>query len=129
MAKRGPNFELRQRRRRFAFARAKWLYEMLLRSMGYACAGCGEAEPSLLQVDHIDGITWDRRALRYDARINRYVQEFAEGEVRLRCLCIHCNSARNQSVFGYRRQPGDDDLSPGWVYDHDDVSNMPDAPF
>jgi hypothetical protein len=119
--KRGPRYACNKRRRERAFERAKWLYEMLLRSLGYACAQCGEAEPSLLQVDHVDGITWRHRALRYDARVARYVREWAEGEARMRCLCVHCNASRNQSVHGYARQPGDDDLSPGWVWDHDEV--------
>ena len=107
--RRGPNWAANRMKRARDLNRAAERFAALIQLLGGACAHCEETEPTLLSVDHIDGITWDRRALRVDARVGRYVREFTEG-VRLRVLCLHCNS-----VDGRARQLAEQDL--------------PDAPF
>ena len=71
--------------------RARWLQEMVIRSLGAKCVDCGTEDLTLLSVDHVNGITFDRRRLRYDARVERYIEELVGG-VALRCLCLMCNS-------------------------------------
>lgn len=128
----GPNYEQRRTHRQKAFARAKWLPEMLLRSLGGECANCGEADLSLLTVDHVDGVTYDRYALRYDARVQRYVAEFANG-VRLRALCMSCNGRFGWMVqHGIEVEVGTNDVTEeeridSWLESH--PKELPDAPF
>jgi hypothetical protein len=65
---------------------------------------CGEDNPTLMSIDHVDGIRWNRYALRYDARIGKYVAEYEAG-VRLRVLCLPCNGRD-----GRTRQDVDEDV-------------------
>lgn len=90
-ARRGPRWAWRRARRQAAFERARYHYRCLIDSLGGRCECCGCEDPTLLSIDHVDGITWVRRELRYDARIARYIEEWCEG-VRLRVLCLLCNS-------------------------------------
>lgn len=94
---------------------------MLLRTLGGECAVCGEENLSLLTVDHKDGVTYDRYALRYDARVNRYIEEYVNG-VALRCLCLVCNGRFGR--IAQLRQPGEDDVPP-----LDPYAELPEAPF
>lgn len=57
------------------------------------CAKCGDqvADPSLLQVDHMNGKAWSARKLSPTARVARYRREHAIG-IPLRALCGGCNS-------------------------------------
>ena len=127
------------RRRANAMKRAKWLQEMVVRSLGAKCDNCGVEDLSMLSVDHPRGITWDRRKLRYDARIEKYIWELVNG-VELRCLCLVCNGR-----FGREMQQAKLD-EPGAVADaldavHTDLQDsiagvtknvtedLPEAPF
>lgn len=57
-----------------------------------ACDECGALwVPDMLEVDHVDGITWDDRAVNSGQRVDRFWDEFNTG-VRLRALCKSCNS-------------------------------------
>jgi hypothetical protein len=91
----GPNWKANRVKRARAFERAKARFVALISALGGCCAECGEDNASLMSVDHCDGITWDRRSLRYDARVSRYVREHTEG-VRLRVLCLPCNGRDGQ---------------------------------
>lgn len=127
---RGPNYEKRRAHRQQAFERARFLSEMLRRTLGGECAVCGESDMTLLTIDHVDGVTYDRYALRYDARIQRYIAEFCAG-VRLRVLCLVCNGR-----FGRLEQLGvdvgtndvtDQERADAWLEQH--PKELPDAPF
>ncbi|UOF77431.1 restriction endonuclease paci restriction endonuclease [Caudoviricetes sp.] len=89
--KRGPNWRKNKAKRVRDFNRARQRFADLCRQLGNVCAKCGSTDASLFSIDHVDGITWNRRKLRYDARISKYIAEHAAG-VRLRVLCIPCNS-------------------------------------
>jgi len=97
---RGPNWERNRAKRQRDLARAEVRCAELIQTLGGVCVDCGEDRPELLSVDHVDGITWDRYALRLDARVGRYIREHVEG-VRLRVLCGVCNSRDGQA----RQQP------------------------
>lgn len=45
-----------------------------------------------LEVHHVDGCTWNQRALNAEHRLYRYLRELREG-VRLDVLCRSCNAA------------------------------------
>lgn len=123
--KRGPKYAVRAARRRRAFIRAKWLSQFLLRTLGGRCAQCGTEDLTLLTVDHVDGVTYDRYQLRYDARVERYISEFCEG-VRLRALCMVCNGRFGR--MAQMREPGEDDE--GLDTDTTSVTEtLPEAPF
>lgn len=61
---------------------------------GYGrCAHCQRnLSPDFLEIDHVDGCAWDKRAVNAWRRVARYWREFAEG-VRLRVLCRSCNGS------------------------------------
>lgn len=57
------------------------------------CAECGEQRPiDELQVDHVDGCTWNKNKLSRWSRVALYWREFAVG-IPLRALCGSCNSS------------------------------------
>lgn len=63
---------------------------------GGLCDKCGgEFAHSSLQVDHADGITWDRYAMSPQMRYAKYWREHRAG-VRLRALCQPCNASDGQ---------------------------------
>lgn len=96
---RGPNWERNRAKRQRDLARAEVRCAELIQTLGGRCVECGESEPSMLSVDHVDGITWNRYALRLDARIGKYIREHAEG-VRLQVLCLICNGRDGQTRRG-----------------------------
>lgn len=70
------------------------MHRDLIAALGGECVICGEkGETAPLTVDHEHGITWSKphSAYRYDDRVRRYYEEYMRG-VRLRCLCMPCNS-------------------------------------
>jgi hypothetical protein len=60
--------------------------------LGYGqCARCRRyLSFDLLEIDHVDGATWNQRACNAWVRAARYWRELEEG-VRLRALCRSCN--------------------------------------
>lgn len=96
---------------------------MLIYSLGGECEICRETELTLLSVDHVDGAAYHHRSLRYDARVARYVQEYAEGSTPLRVLCIPCNSS-----YRPNRQPGDD-VEEDLIVDRREYGELEEAPF
>jgi hypothetical protein len=52
----------------------------------------------LLEIDHVDGASWNKRACNAWIRAARYWREHKEG-VRLRPLCRSCNGGH----LNYRR--------------------------
>ena len=93
---RGPNWRKNRAKRAQQMNRAEVRYAGLIQTLGGVCVDCGEDRPEMLTVDHQDGITWNRYALRLDARIGRYIREHAAG-VRLQVLCGCCNSRDGQA--------------------------------
>ena len=53
-----------------------------------------------LEIDHVDGGSWNKRACNAWVRVARYWREFKEG-VRLRALCRSCNGGH----LNFRRGP------------------------
>ncbi len=70
---------------------------MLVEALGGQCAVCSSTRD--LEIDHVEGITWQHERLNWLDRLRRYVEEFRRG-VALRLLCDSCNGARNQHVYG-----------------------------
>jgi hypothetical protein len=85
---------LRKERYRFAL-------DMLIQHLGGKCAECGSVlDPT---IDHVDGATWERRALSFMQRVRRYYEEYRAG-VRLRVLCHGCNSTLGAGCMWRRRK-------------------------
>jgi len=60
------------------------------------CAQCHELfDHTALEVNHVDGISWDHNALSPHRRYARYWREFASG-VPLNALCQPCNGSTGQ---------------------------------
>lgn len=67
-----------------------------------SCAECGnEVGHDALEVNHVDGITWNHNSVNAHRRHARYWKEFKDG-VRLNALCQPCNGSMGQ-VFRRRR--------------------------
>jgi hypothetical protein len=98
----------RRRDRRNALERAKWLRQMLVRTLGGKCESCGSEDMSILTIDHRKGIQWDRYKLRADARVARYIAEYCDG-VPLRCLCLPCNGRHGRPA--QEPEPGENDVT------------------
>lgn len=71
--------------------------------LGARCAICGERRFASLTIDHVDGCTFDHDSLNTYDRWFRYLREYKQG-VRLRLLCLSCNSRENQHTHGTRSQ-------------------------
>lgn len=81
----------RQARMRRARRLYRWLVKQLARGKTPKCALCPATEKNAtLDIDHERGKRWKASALRYDARVDRYVKEYTKG-VPLRLLCRKCN--------------------------------------
>ncbi len=65
----------------------------LIERLGGKCVKCGATED--LEIDHIDGRTWDSKAYSQKGRVIRYWREFAEGL--LQVLCGPCNKQKGGS--------------------------------
>lgn len=70
--------------------RVDLLRDMLIEALGNICAKCFSGED--LEINHLDGCTWDQRPVGRAARILRYVREYRAG-VRLNVLCRSCNAS------------------------------------
>lgn len=85
-------------------ARIRKLRDDLIVALGNICAnwqhGC-ETPGEGLEIDHVDGCTWEHKRLSWGSRIRRYVREHRAG-VRLQILCRRCNGSRNQHTHGTR---------------------------
>lgn len=88
-------------------ANRKRLRELLFSLIGGRCtiratdACSGSVTAAEFEVHHVDGCTWDQRALNAEHRLYRYLRELRKG-VRLAAACRSCNAALNQSVYGTR---------------------------
>ena len=71
--------------------------------LGGRCARCGDRKFASLTIDHVDGCTWEHESINTYDRWYRYLREYKQG-IRLRLLCLSCNSAENQSVHGTHEQ-------------------------
>ncbi len=89
---------MRSRRLRLRKERVDLLRDALIEALGNICAnyrdGC-ETPGDDLEIDHVDGCTWEQRPLGREQRIKRYVEEFRAG-VRLQILCRSCNASRGR---------------------------------
>jgi hypothetical protein len=83
-------------KRRHGRVEYRRLHACLISVLGGRCAQCRARRR--LEVDHVDGATWSRRALNSRARTLRYFNELNRG-VRLRVLCRSCNA-----IDGNRRK-------------------------
>jgi hypothetical protein len=65
-----------------------------LPGLGYGrCAKCRVYYSfDRLEIDHVDGCTWNKRAVNAWRRVARYYREFLSG-VRMRVLCRSCNAS------------------------------------
>lgn len=82
---------------------ARLLRHLLILVLGGKCEKCGGTLLEVLEIDHVDGCTWSRRAVPSHLRVERYWQEYREG-VRLRVLCRRCNAqdgARRGNAWWY----------------------------
>lgn len=70
--------------RRYRSRLKQRLYAMLEN----VCALCGSEDD--LEIDHEHGRDWEPNRVWSDARLRKYIQEAAEGHVRL--LCRSCNA-------------------------------------
>jgi hypothetical protein len=90
-------------------ARRKRLREKLFALLGGRCSihasdSCGpHLKAEDFEVHHVDGCTWNQRAVNAETRLYRYLRELREG-VRLAAACRSCNAALNQSVYGTRAE-------------------------
>lgn len=64
------------------------LRDMLIEALGNMCAACYSGE--LLEINHIEGCTWNQRDAGRAARHERYLSEYRAG-VPLNILCRSCN--------------------------------------
>ena len=86
--------------------RTDLLRDALIEALGNICAnwqsGC-QTPGDNLEIDHVDGCTWDQRRAGRAARTLRYAREYRAG-VPLRILCRSCNGALNQNTHGTRAE-------------------------
>lgn len=71
--------------------RKRWA---LIVALGRKCVRCGTEQN--LQIDHVQGRTWDIRAKSSSARVSLYWREFKAG-VSLQVLCLRCNPSEKPS--------------------------------
>jgi hypothetical protein len=82
--------ETRRERNRAAAKRhaqvAAYMREILIEAMGGVCAcGCGTVRYDLLEFDHHHGRKWVANRLSKVRRMQRYVRDFLDGNLRLLC--------------------------------------------
>lgn len=70
--------------------RASAVRRELIHLLGGQCAKCPKRYIAVLQIDHVDGCTWNQRSLNRNDRQFKYMKEYRSG-VRLRILCSGCN--------------------------------------
>lgn len=65
------------------------------------CAKCNEIFPhEHLEVNHVNGITWDHNSVNQHRRYARYWREFEAG-VEMNALCQPCNGSDGQRFRGF----------------------------
>jgi hypothetical protein len=69
----------------------------LIQALGGKCEWCGEDDPNVLEIDHINGRDWVPSKVSSAHRVSIYRREAREGKVQV--LCDHCNNS-----IGYRRR-------------------------
>ena len=82
----------------------KWREDLIrLLAPDCRCAICGEVfDPPDLEIDHVDGITWDHDLLSSHRRVARYWREYESG-VKLRALCRSDSRSDGIRWRGHRR--------------------------
>lgn len=91
-----------QRRRKQAYAKARRDHRHLIYILGNRCAICENTwADAPLQIDHVDHRAQSNHSVanrnkRWDVRVRNYWREFHQG-VRLRVLCIFCNSKEGRA--------------------------------
>lgn len=64
----------------------------MIEILGGICVYCGEdGTTCALSIGHVKPRTWNIRALRYDARVKKYFDEFFN-DVKLQVECLACNT-------------------------------------
>lgn len=80
-------------RKRIAYAVARRVALVVLLSPNGICDACKAVCAHVnMEIDHIDGITWNRYKMSPQMRAARYWREYKAG-VRLRALCQPCNAS------------------------------------
>lgn len=86
----------RKRRSHRLMGRAREMHAELCKVLGGKCEKCGDnGTYAPLSIDHVDGITWSHRQYNLWYRVRKYWDEYKAG-VRLRVLCVPCNSSRGR---------------------------------
>jgi len=67
----------------------------LIAKLGGKCVECGAV--GNLEIDHIEGRTWDIRSKGSDSRVAIYEREAEEGKLQI--LCKSCNSRKGAHGF------------------------------
>ncbi len=85
--------------------RAKSLRYRLLKVLSGGkpfCAECKTNHYPDLELDHVNGITWDARKVNYSTRIYRFWREY-RNDVPLQVLCHDCNVAKEHRAMRFAK--------------------------
>ena len=79
--------------------RVKKLKKQLFSLLGRRCALCGGDDD--LEIDHVNGRSWDVRKSNQEVRWRRYLKELESG-IPLRVLCASCNGKLGGQTGWYK---------------------------